>query len=103
MSAIVKVSIIIPYLKDRGWLKDAIESAEKQDFDSFEVIIQQGDCTLGKNINDALEKAKGDWIKILAEDDLLPENSIRDLYNEAVKGFDFVCGDAENFGDPELM
>ena len=94
----VEVSIIIPYDKDRGYLGKAVTSAEAQDFDSFEVIIWQGDHYLGKNINDALKKAKGEWIKILAEDDILPSNSIRDLYTKAIEGYDWVCGDAENFG-----
>jgi len=93
------VSIIIPYLEDRGFLSEAIASAEAQAFDSFEVIIWQGDHSLGKNINDALKVAKGEWIKILAEDDLLPVTSIADLWQYAKRGtYDWLCGDAHNFG-----
>ena len=92
------VSIIIPYLKDRGWLDDAIKSAKGHRFNAtFDVIIWKGEKLWIKNINDAMKKTNGRWIKILDEDDLLPENSISDLF-EASKGFDFVCGDAENFG-----
>lgn len=90
------VSIIIPYKEDRGWLRDAIVSAENQTM-KCEVIVQQGDFNKGVNINEALLRANGDWIKILDEDDLLPETAIEDLYN-GTKGFDWVCGDAENFG-----
>jgi GT2 family glycosyltransferase len=91
----VPVSIIIPYNKDRGWLKDAIASAASQTV-KCQVITWRGDCWLSKNINDALRTTTGQWIKILAEDDLLPKTSIEDLYS-GIGDFDWVCGDAEDF------
>lgn len=98
----MQVSIIIAYNKDRGWLDKCIDSAKSQIFKGeYEVILQKGDYTWGKNMNIALPMVKGEWIKILAEDDILTENSIQDLYDEAIKGYDFVCGDAENFGELE--
>ena len=92
-----EVSIIIPYNKDRGYLEQAIESAELQSFRDIEVLTWWGRHNLSKNINDALKKAKGEYIKILSEDDLLPIDSIEILYN-AIQGHGWVVGDAQNFG-----
>ena len=101
----MKVSIIIPYRKDRGYLKEAVDSASNQDGFTigvdYEVILQKGEYRLGKNINDAVKKAKGRYIKILADDDLLTPNCLLDLYSKAEQGFDFVCADAIDFGLPE--
>ena len=95
-----KVSIIIPYNKDRGFLREAIASAEAQTFGDKEIILQQGDFTLGKNLNDALRKSTGEYIKVLAEDDMLyPTESIELLYNKIQEGYDWVVAGAENFGD----
>jgi len=93
----VPVSVIIPYDKDRGYLNEAIKSVINQTV-NCEIITWQGDCWLSKNLNDAIHKTTGEYIKILAEDDILPSTAIEDLYN-GVQGFDWICGDAENFGD----
>jgi glycosyltransferase involved in cell wall biosynthesis len=95
-----KVSIIIPYNKDRGFFKEAFMSAENQTFGDFEIIVQHGaNESLGKNINDGILRSSGEWVKILSEDDILPDNSIELLYAKAMEGFDWIVGDAENFGD----
>jgi GT2 family glycosyltransferase len=91
----VPVSVIIPYNIDRGYLSDAIRSAENQTV-SCEVIPWQGDYWLSKNINDAIRTSTGDYIKILAEDDLLTANCIEDLYN-GIQGYDWICADAVDF------
>jgi glycosyltransferase involved in cell wall biosynthesis len=100
----MKVSIIIPSLDgDReGLTAQAVRSCQNQDGFTlgidYEVILQQADERLGKNINDGVAKAKGKYIKICADDDLLPSNCLKDLYEKAEEGFDFVCADAINFG-----
>jgi GT2 family glycosyltransferase len=88
-------TIIIPYKIDRGFLDEAIRSAENQSV-KCEVIVNQGIYLKGKNINDVLSSAKGEFIKILDEDDTLPLDAIENLEN-GIKGFDWVCGDAENW------
>jgi glycosyltransferase involved in cell wall biosynthesis len=93
-----KVSIIIPHKEDRGFLEEAIASAEAQRFDDYEIIIQQGDCSLGKNVNEGIKRSTGDYIKVLSSDDLLLPDSIEILYSKIIEGYDWVCGDAENFG-----
>jgi len=91
------ISIIIPYNRDRGFLKEAVASAKAQTFDDYEIIKQQGNCNVSKNINDGIRKAKGKYIKILAEDDLLMPNCLQDLYN-GIQGYDFINANAYNFG-----
>ncbi len=92
------ISVIIPYKEDRGWLRESIGSVRLQ-FAEWEYIPVKGDKTQGANINVGLKKAKGEFIKILHDDDVLPENSLRDLL-KGIRGFDFVCGDMQTFGDP---
>jgi glycosyltransferase involved in cell wall biosynthesis len=94
-----KVSIIIPYNKDRGFLQEAIESAQSQTFKDIEIIKQFGQFGQSKNINDVLKISNGEWIKILHEDDLLPPDSIQLLYDKAMEGYDWVAADAVNFGN----
>lgn len=92
------VSVILPYNKDRGFLQEAIASAEAQTYKDYELVVHYGDANIGKNFNDAIEKANGDYIKFLAEDDLLPPDSL-DILTSHIGDYDFVYGDGENFGD----
>jgi glycosyltransferase involved in cell wall biosynthesis len=100
----MKVSIIIPTLDgDRdGLIQFTIAAAKNQEGFilgvDYEIIIQQGDESVGKNINDAIAIAKGKYIKICADDDLLTPNCLKDLCEKAEEGFDFVCANAINFG-----
>jgi glycosyltransferase involved in cell wall biosynthesis len=98
----MKASIIIPYRTDRGYLSEAIDSAKRQELmtlgHDYEVIVQQGDDILSVNINKALERAQGKFIKILAEDDKLDPFCLHNLYNFAEdNNLDLVCADAINF------
>ena len=99
----MKVSIIIPTLDgDRdGLMKYAVESANNQNGftldKDYEIIIQEADECVSKNINNAVKKAKGDYIKLLGDDDLLTPDCLLDLYTKIIEGFDFVCANAINF------
>ena len=97
----MKISIVIAYNKNRGFLKEAIASARNQTFKDYEIIIYRGDYNFSTNLNNALKKAKGDYIKLLNEDDLLLPNCLEDLY-EGIKGYDFVHADSINFGTSEM-
>lgn len=94
------ISVIIPYVEDRGFLDEALESLRLQSFKDFETILEQGECSQGKNINRGLSKARGEYIKILHDDDILPPNSLRDLYR-GIGNFDWICADMETFGKPD--
>lgn len=94
------ISVIIPYIEDRGYLNEALRSLHNQSYDNFEIVFAHGDNLQGKNINAGLVRARGEYIKILHDDDMLPLNSLRDL-RRGIEGFDWVCGDMETFGTPE--
>ena len=93
------ISVIIPYVRDRGYLNEAIKSVEEQTYTDWQIVEIMGDGTQGANINRGLKIADGEWIKILHDDDKLPPNSLMDLY-EGIQGFDFVCGNQHTFGNP---
>lgn len=95
------ISVIIPYDIDRGFLKEAIESVKAQTYGDWELIVEQGECRLGQNVNRALAEADGEYIKILAEDDLLPPKSLEILI-KGIKGYDWIYSNARNFGDLPL-
>jgi len=105
----MKVSIIIPYRQCRGYLAEAVASCEHQEGwklgKDYDIIVQHGDCGLGANMNLALKKAKGKYIKACADDDMLAPGCLEALYNFAEKGgYDFVCADAYNFeGNKKIL
>jgi len=86
------VTVIIPYLEDRGWLEQAVRSVHEQTYPHIELIPIHGSKNRAGNINDGLKKAKGDFIKLLDEDDWLPKRAIE----LSVKKFngDFIHGNA---------
>jgi teichuronic acid biosynthesis glycosyltransferase TuaG len=93
----ILVSIIIPYVEDRGYLDEAINSIYSQTYEGkIEVILSQSKHRVGHNLNQGIKKAKGDFIKYLCDDDLLTRNSIEDSVN-AMKGVDFIHGKAVEF------
>lgn len=92
-----KVSIIIPYNKDRGWLNEAIQSVYNQTYEGeIELIQSMSDNRVGYNLNRGVEIATGDFIKYLCDDDMLTNNSIKDSV-EAMKDNDFIHGGSFNF------
>jgi GT2 family glycosyltransferase len=88
----MKISIIIPYKVDRGWLKYAVDSVPK----SVQLILSQGEGNWPQNFNKALSKADGGLIKFLHEDDMLSPIAIQ-AYIDAFtspefKNIDFAHG-----------
>lgn len=102
------VSIIVCSYNSEKTILETLESLEKQTYKNFEVIITDDssqDNTLNiiekwkktnvlsnriklitsevnegtvKNINKGIREAKGEWIKIIAADDILLENCLKD-------------------------
>jgi hypothetical protein len=89
-----KVTIIIPYKIDRGWMKEAINSVPSW----TQLLISQGEGSWAENFNKALPQVTGDYVKFLHEDDLLSKTCIEDSVN-AIKtlGVDFIHGKAIDF------
>ena len=92
------ISVIIPYNEDRGYLSQAIKSLWDQTYEDWELIRAQSDGSCAENLNLGLMLADGEYIKVLAEDDLLPPGSLKILISH-IANYDFIYGDGENFGD----
>lgn len=92
----MKISIIIPYVTDRGYLAEAAESAERAiDFANVkgEVILSQSEKGVSHNLNTGIERATGELVTYLCDDDLLPLESIKSTIL-GMRGHDFVHGNA---------
>jgi hypothetical protein len=86
-----KVTVIIPYKINRGWLMEAINSVPEWS----QVIVSQGEGTWPQNFNKALSHTLGDYVKFLHEDDELTENSLEDSVKAIEEqGVDFIHGKA---------
>ena len=86
-----RVSVIIPFNRDRGWLADAVNSVPKY----CQLILSKGDGNWPQNFNKALPMVEGEYIKWLHEDDMLTPNSIADsVACLDDTGADFIHGDA---------
>lgn len=86
-----KVTVIIPYNIDRGYLKNAIASVPE----GVQLIVSQGDGNWPQNFNKVLNQAEGDYIKYLHEDDMLTPNCIEDSVKAIEEqGVDFIHGNA---------
>lgn len=91
-----KVTIIIPFHHDRGWLDEAIKSVKQQNYPGeIELLLSESTNSVGYNINRGIEIATGKYIKYLCDDDKLTFNSIWDSVR-AIQGFDFIHGNAIN-------
>jgi len=91
-----KVSIIIPFKEDRGWLQAAIDSVYLQTYKGqIELIESKADAGVSYNLNRGIKLATGEYIKYLCDDDLLTPNSIEDSVR-AMEGNDFIHGLAIN-------
>lgn len=90
------VSVILFYNKDRGYLNSAIASIEKQTYKDVDLVISKSDGSSSYNINQGLKKAKGDYIRLMSEDNELTANCIEKSV-EVLKDFDFIHGKAFNF------
>jgi len=92
------VSVILPYNVDRGFLREAVGSVFLQDYKSVELVLSHGHGTVGENINRGVMESNGKWIKILAEDDFLPNDSLK-ILSRCFDRYDWIVADAYNFGN----
>jgi glycosyltransferase involved in cell wall biosynthesis len=73
------ISVIVPYKKDRGYLKHCLESINAQSYTDFELILSKSDGSLPVNFNDGLERANGEFVKMVQDDDWLPVDGLKHL------------------------
>ena len=73
------ISVIVPYNKDRGYLSQCLDSIRDQTNAEFELIESFSPGTLPENFNAGLKKAKGEFIKMVQDDDWLPYNALKHL------------------------
>lgn len=86
-----RVTVIIPYNKDRGWLKDAINSVPKE----AQLILSKGNGNWPENFNKVLSQANREFVRWLHEDDMLTENCLEDsVMAMEEQGIDFIHGNA---------
>jgi glycosyltransferase involved in cell wall biosynthesis len=117
-----KITVIVTAYKDRGWINEAILSAKNQIFfDDYEIVLcVDGNPDLisyaekheipffnfpksnyANMVNQAIGLVKGEWIKVLHDDDLLTPACLVDLYNARGEA-DLVYGNALCFNNDDL-
>lgn len=89
------VSVIVPYIEDRGYLSKCLDSIYAQNYPEFEVIEVKSPASVAVNINIGLKKAEGEFLKVIGEDDWIPVNSLKVLV-EGMKGHPWICANAIN-------
>lgn len=99
----MKVSIIIPYNKDRGWLDEAVKSVEEQTYKDIELIMYQSSKGVSYNLNRGIERSTGDFIKYLCDDDYLTPHSVQHSVDKILEGYDFIHGNELVLVDNEIQ
>ena len=119
------ISVIIAAKNASKYIKEAIESVQKQNIQDIEIIVVCDACTdttkqiaeqlgcrvtevnfshIGKTRNAGLKEAKGDYILYVDSDDVMEENGILNLYNEFLQdnSLEAVFSMSHEFVSPEL-
>ena len=96
------ISVIVPYKENRGFLKKCINSIKTQTYTDFELIEAHGPGTLPENFNNGLRQAKGEFIKMVQDDDWLPPDSLRHLA-DGIDVYPWIVGNVwQECGEPYI-
>ncbi len=115
-----KITIIITAYKDRGWIEECVLSALDQTFTDYDIIFASDGnhdlvhytipagipfyCFPKSNyanlVNEAVKVARGEWIKVLHDDDILTHRCLEYLWNYT-EGNDLVYGNALCFNNTD--
>lgn len=100
----MKVSIIIPYKEDRGFLDACLRSIDAQTYKNFEVIESKSDAGVSENLNNGIKRATGDLIRYVCDDDMLTRDSLFETVTNWRGDWDFIHSNAVSFNsqDPRL-
>lgn len=93
----MKISVIIPYKEDRGFLLAAKKSILNQTYKDIEVIECKSDASVGANLNAGIEKCTGELVTYLCDDDLLPRLALSFYAKYWQPEWDFCHANAINF------
>lgn len=119
------ISVIIAAKNASRYIKEAIESVQKQNVQDMEMIVVCDSCTdntkqiaedlgcktievkfshIGKTRNAGLKEAKGEYILYVDSDDVMEKNGIVNLYNEFLKdsSIEAVFSMSHEFVSPDL-
>lgn len=119
------ISILIAAKNASKYIKEAIESVQKQNIKDSEIIVVCDSCTdntkqiaedlgcktievnfshIGKTRNAGLKEAKGEYILYVDSDDVMEQDGISNLYNEFLKDntLEAVFSMSHEFVSPEL-
>ncbi len=69
----MKLTVLIPYNRDRGWLQQAIDSVKNQSV-PVDLILAHSDGTCADNLVKGLDQVNTEFYSVLAEDDWLHED-----------------------------
>ena len=115
MNNFKKVSFIIPCLKYRDYILEAIDSIKKQTIQDYEIIVVSNEVDTRLNdleklgvkfiqstnfapslkINEGFKVSSGNYITILSDDDKIEPDFIEKMYDE---NYDVVYSDMQVFG-----
>jgi len=85
----MSVTIIIPFVEDRGYLQEAIESAENQTY-KCEILLSQSENNVGYNLNKAIDQCSTEFWVYLCDDDILLPNDFLDEFLFLQEKYDFA-------------
>lgn len=123
----VKISIVMPVYNSDKVLENAIKSVLLQTYTNYELIIIDGDSTdntkdiikkykdqidifvsekdkgYGDALNKGIKRATGDYYIMLAADDYLLSNALKDFTDELKEGIDVWCGNMYCLKEAKIM
>ena len=79
------VTIVVPHIEERPQFNQCLQSIHQQSYQDIEFIEINTKQSVGKNFNEGLRRAKGEFFKLVGDDDWLPSTSIEDLVNGMLK------------------
>ena len=96
MDKTVKLSIAIPVYKEMpNWeffLERCLKSIKEQSFQEYEIVQVEGGNGMSGNTNKAIKASKGEYIKILYQDDYLAHKDALKHIVEALNGNWLITG-----------